>query len=59
VNDPVALKLLDRAKNMPSIEPPEDKSITTLFVGGNMVTEILDTYNFFLYHHHTPVHIDG
>jgi len=34
VNDPVALKLLDRAKNMPSIEPPEDKSITTLFVGG-------------------------
>lgn len=33
-NDPVALKLLDRAKNMPSIEPPEDKSITTLFVGG-------------------------
>lgn len=34
VNDPVAKKLLDRAKNMPSIEPPEDKAITTLFVGG-------------------------
>eukprot|EP00088_Acartia_fossae_P030347 TRINITY_DN3131_c0_g1_i1.p1 TRINITY_DN3131_c0_g1~~TRINITY_DN3131_c0_g1_i1.p1 ORF type:complete len:407 (+),score=120.71 TRINITY_DN3131_c0_g1_i1:62-1282(+) len=34
VNDPVAEKLLNRAKNMPSIEPPEDKSITTLFVGG-------------------------
>jgi len=34
VNDPVADKLLNRAKSMPSIEPPEDKTITTLFIGG-------------------------
>lgn len=34
VNDPVADKLLNRAKGMPNLEPPEDKSITTLYVGG-------------------------
>ncbi|XP_045138882.1 pre-mRNA-splicing factor RBM22-like [Portunus trituberculatus] len=33
VNDPVADKLLKRAAAMPRLEPPEDKSITTLYVG--------------------------
>uniref|UniRef100_A0A2P2I1J5 Pre-mRNA-splicing factor RBM22 n=1 Tax=Hirondellea gigas TaxID=1518452 RepID=A0A2P2I1J5_9CRUS len=33
VNDPVADKLLKRAEAMPQLEPPEDKSITTLYVG--------------------------
>ncbi|XP_067928788.1 pre-mRNA-splicing factor RBM22-like [Watersipora subatra] len=32
-NDPVAHKLLDRYSQMPSISPPDDKSITTLYVG--------------------------
>ena len=35
MNDPVADKLLNRAKGMPNLEPPEDKSITTLYIGGN------------------------
>ncbi|KAJ9552361.1 hypothetical protein OSB04_016406 [Centaurea solstitialis] len=34
VNDPVALKLLNKAGDMPSLEPPEDESIRTLYVGG-------------------------
>ncbi|GAB4817663.1 hypothetical protein N2152v2_004709 [Parachlorella kessleri] len=34
VNDPVANKILERAANMQKLEPPEDKSICTLFVGG-------------------------
>ena len=33
VNDPVADKLLKRAEAMPQLEAPEDKSITTLYVG--------------------------
>jgi pre-mRNA-splicing factor RBM22/SLT11 len=32
-NDPVADKLLNRAKAMPKLAPPEDQSITTLFLG--------------------------
>lgn len=32
-NDPVAEKLLTRAKTMPTLQPPEDTSITTLYVG--------------------------
>ena len=32
--DPVAARLLSQAKSMPSLEPPSDKSITTLYVGG-------------------------
>jgi len=32
-NDPVAAKLLNRYSSMPKIAPPEDKSITTLYVG--------------------------
>ncbi|CAI9304385.1 unnamed protein product [Lactuca saligna] len=34
VNDPVALKLLNKAGEMPSLEPPEDESIRTLYIGG-------------------------
>merc|ERR1719309_1415393 len=33
-NDPVADKLLKRAQAMPHLEPPEDRLITTLYVGG-------------------------
>lgn len=32
-NDPVADKLMNRAKAMPVLQPPEDPSITTLYVG--------------------------
>ncbi|XP_022657967.1 pre-mRNA-splicing factor RBM22-like isoform X3 [Varroa jacobsoni] len=32
-NDPVAHKLMQRAQAMPRIEPPADKSITTLYIG--------------------------
>lgn len=40
-NDPVADKLLRRASAMPVLTPPEDKSITTLYVGnlGEFMTE--------------------
>lgn len=34
MNDPVALKLLNKAGEMPSLEPPEDESIKALYVGG-------------------------
>lgn len=33
LNDPVADKLLKRAAAMPKLEAPEDRSITTLYVG--------------------------
>lgn len=33
VNDPVADKLLRRAAALPALPPPEDKSITTLYIG--------------------------
>lgn len=33
VNDPVADKLLKRAAAMPALPPPEDKTITTLYIG--------------------------
>lgn len=41
VNDPVAAKLLRKAGEMPSLAPPEDMSIKTLYVGGliDRVTE--------------------
>ncbi|KAF5181188.1 Pre-mrna-splicing factor rbm22 [Thalictrum thalictroides] len=40
-NDPVALKLLNKAGEMPSLMPPDDESIKTLYVGGldNRITE--------------------
>jgi len=40
-NDPVADKLLRRASAMPVLAPPEDKSITTLYIGnlGEFMTE--------------------
>ncbi|XP_064455010.1 pre-mRNA-splicing factor RBM22-like [Ornithodoros turicata] len=41
INDPVADKLMRRAAAMPKLEPPEDLSITTLYVGnlGEKLTE--------------------
>ncbi|XP_010491303.1 PREDICTED: zinc finger CCCH domain-containing protein 4-like [Camelina sativa] len=39
VNDPVAMKLLGKAGDMGPLEPPEDESIRTLYVGGlNSIT---------------------
>jgi pre-mRNA-splicing factor RBM22/SLT11 len=35
-NDPVAEKLMKRAREMPSLEPPEDPLITTIYVAGLM-----------------------
>ncbi|KAI3906075.1 hypothetical protein MKW92_020579 [Papaver armeniacum] len=34
VNDPVAAKLMKKAGDMPSLSPPDDESIKTLYVGG-------------------------
>jgi len=34
VNDPLANKMITKMKERPGMEPPEDKSITTLYVGG-------------------------
>lgn len=41
VNDPVAEKLLKRASEIPRPIPPEDKSITTIYVGniGELIEE--------------------
>jgi len=41
VNDPVADKLLKRAAAMPTLEPPDDKTITTLYIGnlGNLTEQ--------------------
>ncbi|XP_060560587.1 pre-mRNA-splicing factor RBM22-like [Ruditapes philippinarum] len=41
LNDPVADKLMNRYSSMPKLESPEDKTITTLYVGGlgDKVTE--------------------
>jgi len=33
-NDPVADKLMKRAKDMPALDPPEDPLITTIYVAG-------------------------
>jgi pre-mRNA-splicing factor RBM22/SLT11 len=41
VNDPVAMKLLGKAGEMPSLAPPDDETIRTLYIGGldNRVSE--------------------
>lgn len=51
VNDPVADKLLKRAATMPKLETPEDKTITTLYVGniGEHITEVDIRDNFYHY----------
>ncbi len=33
-NDPVADKMMQQAKEMPALKPPDDKGITSLYVGG-------------------------
>lgn len=47
-NDPVADKILKRAASLPTLEVPEDKNITTLYVGniGEYVTETDLRYTF-------------
>ena len=41
INDPVAEKLLNRYNSMPKLDAPEDKAVTTIYVGnlGDSVTE--------------------
>ncbi|GFN91873.1 pre-mRNA-splicing factor rbm22 [Plakobranchus ocellatus] len=41
MNDPVAHKLMNRYSSLPKLEPPEDRTVTTLYVGnlGDKVTE--------------------
>eukprot|EP01025_Chloroclados_australasicus_P016055 TRINITY_DN1785_c0_g3_i4.p1 TRINITY_DN1785_c0_g3~~TRINITY_DN1785_c0_g3_i4.p1 ORF type:complete len:510 (-),score=69.51 TRINITY_DN1785_c0_g3_i4:259-1734(-) len=39
VNDPVAEKMLSRVGTMPALSPPEDQTVTTLYVGG--VSEVI------------------
>ena len=34
VNDPVADKIMKRADTLPTLDPPEDPHITTLYIGG-------------------------
>jgi pre-mRNA-splicing factor RBM22/SLT11 len=34
VQDPVAAKIMKRASTLPSLDPPEDPHVTTLYVGG-------------------------
>lgn len=34
VNDPVAEKLMSQASDMPMLSAPDDRSITSLYVGG-------------------------
>ncbi len=34
VNDPVARKMMERVDTLPKLTPPEDASITTLYIGG-------------------------
>lgn len=51
VNDPVADKLLKRAATMPKLESPEDKTITTLYIGNinEHITEVDIRDNFYHY----------
>ncbi|XP_052471584.1 pre-mRNA-splicing factor RBM22 [Carassius gibelio] len=51
INDPVADKLLKRVSSMPRLDPPEDKSITTLYIGGlgENVTDSELRNNFYQY----------
>jgi len=39
VNDPLANKMMAKMKDRPGLEPPEDVTVTTLYVGG--VTELI------------------
>lgn len=42
-NDPVASKLLNRMATLPKLVAPEDKSMTTLYIGG--VTDVVNETN--------------
>ncbi|ELT98008.1 hypothetical protein CAPTEDRAFT_123077 [Capitella teleta] len=43
INDPVAEKLMSRYSTLPKLEPPEDKSVCTLYVGNLGEDEITET----------------
>ncbi len=40
VNDPVAEKLLSSAQDLPTLSPPDDKTVTSLYIG-----EIDESFN--------------
>lgn len=40
-NDPVAEKIMKRAATLPTLDPPEDKNITTIYVG-NLIEDITE-----------------
>eukprot|EP00210_Caulerpa_lentillifera_P005328 g5091.t1 len=42
VNDPVAEKILQRMQDLPNLTPPEDPSVTTLYIGG-VSPDIMET----------------
>lgn len=48
VNDPVAEKILKRMQDLPNLTPPEDPSITTLYIGsipsGTMEADLRDVF---------------
>lgn len=50
-NDPVAEKIMKRAATLPTLEPPEDKNITTLYAGNlsEDITEPQIRDNFYQY----------
>ncbi|XP_055384543.1 pre-mRNA-splicing factor RBM22 [Condylostylus longicornis] len=50
-NDPVAEKIMKRAATLPTLDPPEDKNITTLYVGNlsENITEPDVRDNFYQY----------
>lgn len=53
VNDPVADKLLKRAAAMPALPPPEDQTITTLYIGNlGTLSESELRYDISYYHLH-------
>lgn len=49
--DPVATKILNRANNIPKLKPPEDKQITTLYIGNliECINESTIRDNFYQY----------
>ena len=51
VNDPVADKIMKRASALPTLEPPQDPHITTLYIGGldETITEQDIKNNFYQY----------
>jgi pre-mRNA-splicing factor RBM22/SLT11 len=59
INDPVADKIFKQVDDMPQLEQPEDKTVTTLYVGGldNVVTEKDLKDNFYQYGEIRTIHM--